>query len=178
MMNEYSISVSNGKVIGDSAFFRIANDLLEKECQIICDFTDLLDHNPEQKKDRIAEYKCAKYRYAAVSVIHMALIHNNRCRKEHNLEATHYLLLPYDLMFKAQTDALSQYETAPENEKPDYSLYYGMLAFTENELSERRELLPNASDWESVELEERIGGLLFVKECLYEAWQKRKDVTA
>ena len=177
-MNEYSISISSGKVIGDSVFFRIANDLLEKECQRICNFTDRLDHHPEQKKECIAEYKCAKYRYAAISVIHMTLIHNNRCRKEHSLEATHYLLLPYDLLFKTQTDALVQYEAAPENEKPDYSLYYGMLAFCENDLSERRELLLHASDWESVELEERIGGLLFAKECLCEAWQKRKDVTA
>jgi len=36
--------------------------------------------------------------------------------------------------------------------------------------------LSNAGDWEKIELEERIGGLKFAKECLDEAWQRRKEV--
>ena len=99
-MNEYSICVSNGKVVGDSAFFLIANDLLGKESKRLCDFTDALDKDPLQKKQKIAEYKCAKYRYAAVSLIHSTVYNNNRCRKLHNIEYSHYLLQPFDEIFK------------------------------------------------------------------------------
>ena len=71
---------------------------------------------------------------------------------------------------------LTLYESAPANEKPDYSLYYSMLAFAERELAKLNEKIQNATDWEKVELEERIGGLKFAKECLNEAWQRRKEV--
>lgn len=177
-MNDYSIHISNGKVIGDSVFFLLANDLLGKECIRLCDFTDALDKESAQKKDRIAEYKCAKYRYAAVSLIHSTVYNNNRCRKMHNIEYSHYLLTPFDDIFKVQTEYLALYESAPTNEKPDYSLYYSMLTFADKELAELEGKLQNATDWEKIELEERIGGLNFAKECLDEAWQRRKDVIA
>ena len=90
-MNEYSICVSNGKVVGDSTFFSVANNLLDNESKRLCEFTDALDKDSKQKKEYIAEYKCAKYRYASVSVIQMALHHNNRSRKSFNLEYSHYL---------------------------------------------------------------------------------------
>ena len=48
-MVKYSIHVENGKVIGDSSFFLIANDLLGKECKRLCNFTDSLDKAPLQK---------------------------------------------------------------------------------------------------------------------------------
>lgn len=104
-MNEYSIYTLNGKVMGDSTFFNIANDLLNNE--------------------------------------HLAL-----------------------------------YESAPACEKPDYSLYYMMMSFSETELTQLNEIIQNATDWEKIELEERIGGLKFARECLNEAWQRRKDVIA
>lgn len=175
-MNQYAIEVIGGKVIGDSAFFLAANELLEKECQRICAFTDFLDADPAQKKARIAEYKCAKYRYATVSLIHSTVINNNRCRKLHNLESTHYLLLPFDEIFKGQAEALALYEAASDAQKPDYSLYYAICAFAEQELAVLEEKRPHASDWESVELEERIGGFRFAKECLDKAWQHREGV--
>lgn len=175
-MNEYSICVSNGKVVGDSAFFLIANDLLGKESKRLCDFTDSLDKDPLQKKENIAEYKCAKYRYASVSLIHSTVNNNNRCRKLHNIEYSHYLLQPFDEIFKECTDYLALYESAAANEKPDFSLYYAMLAFTERELIVLNEKSQNATDWEKIELEERIGGLNFAKECLNEAWQRRREV--
>ena len=56
-MNGNQISISGGKVIGDSAFYIIANDLLGKETKRLCDFTDALDKDPAQKKQKIAEYK-------------------------------------------------------------------------------------------------------------------------
>ena len=80
-MSEYFICVSNGKVIGDSAFYLFANDLLSKECKQLCNFTDALDQDPTRKKQCIAEYKCAKYRYAAVSTVHSILQMNYFHRK-------------------------------------------------------------------------------------------------
>ena len=68
------------------------------------------------------------------------------------------------------------YKSAPDNEKPDFSLYYAMLEFTEREIAKLKEKNQNANDWEKVEIEERIGGLNFAKECLNEAWQRRKEV--
>ena len=175
-MVEYSIHVENGKVIGDSVFFIIVNDLLNRESKCLCEFTDFLGKSPLQKKENIAEYKCAKYRYAAVSLIHSTVYNNNRCRKLHNIEYSHYLLQPFDEIFKECTDYLTLYKSAPDNEKPDFSLYYAMLEFTEREIAKLKEKNQNANDWEKVEIEERIGGLNFAKECLYEAWQRRKEV--
>ena len=175
-MNEYSIEVKSGKVIGDSTFFRIANDLLHTESKRLCDFTDTLDKDPQQKKQKIAEYKCAKYRYAAVSLIHSTVYNNNRCRKLHNIEYSHYLLQPFDEIFKECTEYVALYESVTVHEKPDFSLYYAVLAFTERKLAELRAESQNASDWEKIELEERLGGLEFAKFCLDEAWQRRKDV--
>ena len=172
----YSIYVENGKVIGDSAFFLTANDLLNKEIKRLCDFTDSLDKSPARKKESIAEYKCAKYRYAAVSLIHSTVYNINRCRKLHNIEYSHYLLLPFDGIFKECAEYLALYESAAADEKPDFSLYYAMLEFTEREIAKLKEKNQNANDWEKVELEERIGGLNFAKECLNEAWQRRKEV--
>ena len=175
-MNAYSIEVNNGKIIGDSSFFRIANDLLHKECKRLCDFTDALDKDPQQKKQRIAEYKCAKYRFANIALLHSVLLNNNRCRKLRNLENSYYLLQRFDEIFKEYDEYLALYESAPVNEKPDYSLYYLMLAFCERELIKLNEKKQNATDWEKVEIEERIGGLNFAKECLNKAWQRRKEV--
>lgn len=50
MMGEYSICVSDGKVIGDSAFYIFANDALGAECKRLCDFCDATDKNPSEKK--------------------------------------------------------------------------------------------------------------------------------
>lgn len=170
-----SIYISNGKVVGDSTFYLFANDMLRKECSRICDFTDTLDKDPATKKETIAEYKCAKYRYASVSLIHNIVHHNNRCRKLHNLEYSHYLLQPFDEVFKKCAEYLALFDSASTNEKPDYSLYYGVTAFADAEIDKLKSKLPLATDWEKIELEERIDGLLFAKECLDEAWMKRKD---
>ena len=175
-MAEYSVHIENGKVIGDSYFFLIANDLLSNETKRLCDFTDALDKAPQHKKEKIAEYKCAKYRYASVAKIESTVYHNNRCRKLHNIEYSHYLLRPFDDLLRENAEYLALYESAPEREKPDYSLYYSMLIFTERELGALNEKIPNASDWEKVELDERIGGLKFAKECLNETWQRRRDM--
>ena len=172
-MNAYSIEVESGKIIGDSTFFRIANDLLHNEAKRLFDFTDALDKDPLQKKQKIAEYKCAKYRYAAVERVHMLLFHGNRVyrlsdRNKH---------IDIENSLEQREEYLLQVENAPQNEKIDFKLYYGITGIV-GELLTGLEKIQNATDWEKIELEERIGGLEFAKECLNEAWQRRKDVIA
>lgn len=70
---------------------------------------------------------------------------------------------------------MALYDDAPDKEKRDYALYYGVIVFIESKIAEITAKLPFATDWEKIELEERIGGLLFAKECLDEAWEKRKE---
>jgi len=170
-MNAYSIEVNNGKIIGDSTFFRIANDLLHKECKRLRDFTDALDKDPLQKKQKIAEYKCAKYRYASVANIHNLVFHGNRVYRQ---SCVH---LGIETCIKNNDELLSLCNGAEENEKTDYKLYYGISHIAKEKLEKFMKSIENASDWEKVEIEERIGGLNFAIECLDEAWQKRKDVT-
>jgi len=156
-------------------FFTLVDNALSTECDRLCQYTDELDKAPSEKKKQMAEYKCAKYRYAAVSTIHVAIYNINRCRGLHDMNATHYLLLPYDELFQKHEEYLMLYEAANEDEKPDVSLYYGMLAFAEEQINKLEAKLSQATDWEKVELEERLGGLEFAKACLDEAWQKRKE---
>ena len=59
----------------------------------------------------------------------------------------------------------------------DFELYYGCKATAEDERETFAEKLLMATDWEKIELEERIDGLRFAIECLDEAWKKRKDVS-
>ncbi len=158
----------------DTKFYKLADEALSHECARIESFTEALDKDLAEKKEQIADYKCAKYRYAAISVIHVALHNINRCRGLHDMSATHHLLLPYDIILKQHEDYMALYDAAAEADKPDYSLYYAMLAFIEEESSKLESKLPHASDWETVELTERMGGLCFAKACLDEAWDKRE----
>ena len=177
-MIEYSICIKNGKVTGDSTFYLLADTALSKECERLSSFTDALDKDSSRKKECIVDYKCAKYRYATVSLIHSLVRNNNRLRKSHNLETSFYLMETYNEILPGHTEYFELYKSAPANEKPDFSMYYGILAFIEKELSILENNLLNANDFEKIELEERIGGLQFAKVCLDEAWQKRKDVIA
>ena len=72
-------------------------------------------------------------------------------------------------------DYLSICESAPAAELIDYKLYYGISAHIESKLVEHEAKLPHASDWEAVELTERMGGFTYAKVCLDEAWAKRKE---
>ena len=157
----------------NTKFYMLADEALSHECARIESFTDALDKNSAAKKEQIAEYKCAKYRYATISAVHASMHNINRCRGLHDLSAFHYLLMPFDMLFKQHEDYVALYEAADNSDKPDYSLYYAMLAFIESETAKLESKLPHASDWETVELTERIGGLRFAKACLDEAWDKR-----
>lgn len=157
----------------NTRFYKLANEALSHECARIESFTDELDKDSAAKKEQIAEYKCAKYRYATVSLIHSSIHNINRCRGLHDMSAFHHLLLPFDELFKQHEDYLALYAAAADADKPDYSLYYAMLAFIESETAKLESKLPHASDWETVELTERMGGLRFAKACLDEAWDQR-----
>ena len=157
----------------NTKFYKLADEALSHECARIERFTDALDKDSAAKKEQIAEYKCAKYRYATVSLIHSSIHNINRCRGLHDMSAYHHLLLPFDELFKQHGDYLALYDAANDTDKPDYSLYYAMLAFIESETAKLESKLPHASDWETVELTERMGGLKFAKACLDEAWDQR-----
>ena len=143
----------------NTKFYTLADEAIAAECARIEAFTAELDKNPTEKKAQIAEYKCAKYRYATISAVHASMHNINRCRGLHDLSAFHYLLMPFDMLFKQHEDYVALYEAADNSDKPDFSLYYAM---------------PHASDWEAVELTERIGGFRYAKVCLDEAWEKRE----
>lgn len=163
------------KITNDSKFYTLAYNAMKKESERLEAFCESLDKNPELKKAQIAEYKCAKYRYAGVSVLHSVFYNNQRCRKLHDLAYSNYLLMAFNEYFMARPEYFAIYEAAPEGEKPDYALYYGMLTFAEKQISELEEKMPLANDWEKIELTERLGGLRFVLECLREAWEKRGE---
>ena len=175
-MIEYSICIKNGKVTGDSTFYLLADTTLSKECERLSSFTDAIDKDSSRKKECIVDYKCAKYRYATVSLIHSLVRNNNRLRKSHNLETSFYLMETFNEILAGHTEYFELYKSAPANEKPDFSMYYGILAFIEKELSILENNLLNANDFEKIELEERLDGLKFATVCLDEAWKRRGEV--
>ena len=170
-MKENIAHVSEGKMTEDSVFYISAIESLGKEEQRLADFTDALDNDPAQKKDRIAEYKCAKYRNASVSRIHNLLYHGNRVYRK---PAIH---LEIEDCINSNDEILTLCNKAADNEKLDCKLYYGISYIAQERIEMCLKELENANDWEKIELEERIGGMQFAKECLDEAWQKRKEVS-
>lgn len=159
--------------MSNSIFYTHVYNSIKNEADRISEFTNSLDRDPTAKKERIAEYKCAKYRYAAITNIHTMLFHCNRLKDK--LGNSHYLLAPIDELLRNRTDLLALCDKAPENEKSDYGLYYGMIAFADEKIREIKEKLPPSSDWEKVELEERLDGYLFTKGCLDNAWHTREE---
>lgn len=160
----------------DSVFYNTAYAALQQEINQIEAFTGNLDKNPAVKKEQIAEYKCAKYRYATVSEIH-SMLYNCR-RHGEKLRSFHYLLLPLDEMLRKREDYLALYNSAPDEEKPDYGLYYGMIEFADFLIAEASQKLPLATDWEKIELECRLDGYYFGKKCLEDAWRAREAAHA
>lgn len=154
-------------------FYLKANALIKKEIEKLEWFTDELDRNPNDKKERIAEYKCAKWRYAGVSAVHAMLYNCNRLG--YQLKDTHYVISPVNELLKQREDYLTLYDNAREDEKSDYGLYYGMVAFANQLISESKDKLNGANDWERIELTERISGLELAKRCLNTAWENRKE---
>ncbi len=160
--------------MGNTRFFEIALEMINTETKKLENFCNVLDKDPIAKKNKIAEYKCAKYRYAGATNVWCRFFHSHRVAGR-NAE-THYLIPQLNDIFIAIPEYVALYENAPDCEKQDYALYYGTVAFADSEIAELKVKFEKATDWQKIELEERIGGLEFAKECLNEAWQKRKDV--
>ncbi len=160
----------------NSTFYQIAVELIDAETKKLESFCNALDKNPIAKKNQIAEYKCAKYRYAGATAVWCMFFHSHRVA-ERNAQ-NHYLIPQVNDVFVTIPEYVALYENAPDDEKRDYALYYGVIAFADSEIAKLEEKLSFANDWQKIELEERIGGLQFAKTCLDEAWQRRKDVIA
>lgn len=154
----------------ESFFYKNASEALFRERDRLISFCETLDKSPKDKKQKIAEYKCAKYRCATVGRICMLLYHGNRVYQS---SAIH---IDIENRLKQSTDVLAILENASDEEKIDSKLYYGISAIAEDILVDLQKKISVATDWEKIELDERIGGLQFAKACLDEAWQKRKDV--
>ena len=157
----------------NSRFYELAIERINAETKRLDDFCDALDKNPAERKSNITEYKCAKYRYAGVTNVWCMFLFSHRTA-ERNAE-NHYLNSQVNDIFVTRPEYVVLYDSAPEEEKRDYALYYGVIAFVEHKTAEITAKLPFATDWEKIELEERMGGLQFARECLDEAWQKRKE---
>ncbi|MBO5939329.1 MAG: hypothetical protein J6Q82_07550 [Clostridia bacterium] len=154
----------------ESLFYKIASTALFQEENRLDSFCKTLDQSPEEKKAKIAEYKCAKFRHATVCRIYMLLYHGNRV---YQMSAIH---VDIENKLKERTEYFSLVENASTDEKIDFKLYYGISAIAEELLVQSQKKLETANDWEKIELEERIGGLQFAKACLDEAWERRKEV--
>ena len=53
--------------MGNTRFFEIALEMINTETKKLENFCNVLDKDPIAKKNKIAEYKCAKYRYAGAT---------------------------------------------------------------------------------------------------------------
>lgn len=150
-------------------FFERARESMQIEFNRLDNFTKELDRDPTRKREMIAEYKCAKYRGAGISNISSTFyfLHKFAYKYEEN-----YFLRP-DVWEIVKND-FTFFETvdnAPEDEKRTVALYLGILAFADRLIAEKESLLPTATDWEKIELEEYIGGYKFAKACIAEAWE-------
>lgn len=169
-MNNNSNDLKSGKLVGDSKFFIMAYDMLNEEINKLVSFTECLDKDPHRKKQFIAEYKCARYRCASVSRIYNFLWHGNRVYSQNAIH------VDIENGIKSNTTLEALCNNAPDSERIDYKLYYGISFIAEEMINVYSKRLSNSGDWEKIELEERIGGLKFAQECLNQAWEKRKEV--
>lgn len=154
--------------ITERAFYAYAHEALHAESQRLEAQILHFDQKPDEKKAHMADYKCLRFRCASVDSICMMLYHGNRVYRR---PAVH---LDIENCLATRPDYLAICECAPADERIDYKLYYGISAHIESKLAEHEADLSHASDWEKIELEERIGGLQFAKVCLDEAWAKRE----
>ena len=86
---------------------------------------------------------------------------------------TNHLAPKFNEIFVTFPCYVEIYNQAPNDEKTDFALYYGALAFADFKIAELKSNILSAGDWEKVELEERLSGIEFAKACVNEAWQKR-----
>lgn len=150
-------------------FYEAANQAMREECERLQSYTDGLDRDPEAKRAQVAEYKCAKYRYAAIGNVHSRL---QLCRRLRDRSAdTHFVIAAVDEILCRRPDLLSRYEASAACEKPDMGLYCGMIALADDFIADCEGKMGDAQDWEAIELTERLGGYRYARECLIDAWE-------
>lgn len=150
-------------------FFEKARTAMRAEFNRLDNFTDKLDCDPEKKREQIAEYKCAKYRGAGISNISSTLYFLNRCAYKY--EENYYLRPDVWEIVKDDKIFFETVDNAPEDEKRIVALYLGILAYADHLIAEKEVLLPTATDWEKIELEEYLGGHKFARQCIIDAWE-------
>jgi len=162
-------------------FYTRAIAALTRESDRLNGFCAELDKEPLRKKEEIALYKCARYRYGAVSNVWVVLYFRNKL-KDKILQNPDYIpkgldavTLPPEEFLKNRTDLLEAYAGTPDDEKIDAALYYCALAHTDVLISKKEELMLCASDWEKIELTEYLEGYAFSRACLTEAWETRRE---
>ena len=141
-----------------SNFFQIALDLINTETKKLEIFCDTLDKKPLEKRNRIAEYKCAKYRYAGATNVWCRFFHSHRVAAKN--ANNHYLLPDINEAFISIPEYVALYEKASEGEKQDFALYYGHIAFADSEIAKLESKLEHATDWVHIFLQFiSLGGL-------------------
>ncbi len=155
--------------VTEHAFYAYAHGALYAESQRLEAQIRHFDQHFDEKKANMADYKCLRFRSASVDSILMMLYHGNRVYRR---PAVH---LDIEKSLNARPDYLALCNASPSEELIDHKLYYGISAHIEEQLAEHAARAVHATDWEKIELEERMDGLQFAKACLDEAWQKRKE---
>lgn len=153
-------------------FYETTYNLLNSEILHFEKFCSELDCDSDEKRKRISEYKCAKFRLSALWRILNILFYGKRVIER---GCCH---LEIEEALEGTPDYLRLYIETAEEKKLEAKLYYGIRAFTEKKLEELASNSEYATDWEKVELNERIIGYTFALRSLNEGWEKRNEAKA
>ena len=157
--------------IKNSEFYHKAFDAMEQETLKLCDFTDSLDNDPAMKEKKMAEYKCAKYRYAALVRIQVIFFQNYRLKT--SLDNPELLLSPLVDALSKRPEHVEICEMTDVRNKAETKWYYATLAYVDEVISEEEQKLSVADDWEKIEIQEHIAGFEIAKKCLEAGWNER-----
>ena len=158
--------------MNDSKFFEAALEGLRAECKKESDFTDSLDRDRDAREKRMPEYKCSKYRYSSVFLSKVTLEGIGRQRKNHEFAESRHLPPYYCAILEKRADLAEGYDSSSDEKKSDAGLYFGMKAFVAEKRDEAQSKLEFSTDWEKIELSERLSGWKNADECLDSAWER------
>lgn len=157
--------------IKNSGFYHKAFDAMEQETLRLCHFTDSLDKDPAMKEKNMAEYKCAKYRYAGLLRIQVAFYQNYRLMC--SLDNPDFLSSYLEDALARRPEFVEICEKADIRDKAETKWYYATLAYVDEAISEEAQKISAADDWEKIEVQQRIDGFRFAKQCLEDGWNER-----
>ena len=155
--------------MNESIFAASALRLLSAEAGRLDEFTAKIGGDPVEKKKHMPEFKCAKYRYASVFIVKVTLEGILRSRKNRDLSSSRFLPVYYNDILQRHADRLAGYISADEAAKPDAALFFGLNALIDDRVGELDSNLEMASDWEKIEINERLAGFSAARECLERA---------